>query len=165
MYLESTFFRPLMMSDSYVFTPQEVARSLPSFEWNNKRFPYEFLDIVYGDKNIYSTVRDMLKWDQALYAGKLFAKNTLDSAFSPYSFEKIGVRNYGLGWRMTLLPNGKKMLYHNGWWHGNNTVFIRLVDEEAMIIVLTNRFNRNIYSTKNLCNLFGNYMQNAQFEE
>jgi CubicO group peptidase (beta-lactamase class C family) len=165
MFLESTFFRPLQMNDTYVFTPQDVARSLPSFEWNNKRFPYEFLDIVYGDKNIYSTVRDMLKWDQALYAGKLFARNTLDSAFAPYSFEKSGIRNYGLGWRMTLLPNGKKMLYHNGWWHGNNTVFIRLVDEEAMIVVLSNKFNRNVYSTKNICNLFGNYMQNAEFEE
>lgn len=164
-YLENTFFRPLQMNDSYVFTTDDMSRALPSFEWNNRKYPYEFLDVVYGDKNVYSTVRDMFKWDQALYSGKLFTKATLDSAFAPYSFEKQGKRNYGLGWRMTMLDNGKKLLYHNGWWHGNNTVFIRLLDEEAVIIVLSNKFNRNIYSTKNLCNLFGDYMQSAEFEE
>lgn len=164
-YLENTFFRPLQMNDTYVFSPPDMSRALPSFEWNNRKYPYEFLDVVYGDKNIYSTAEDMLKWDQALYPGRLFTKQTLDSAFAPYSFEKQGNRNYGLGWRMTFLPNGKKLLYHNGWWHGSNTVFIRLIDEEAVIIVLSNKFNRRIYSTKNLCNLFGNYMQNGDFEE
>jgi hypothetical protein len=95
----------------------------------------------------------------------MFTRQTLDSAFAGYSFEKQGTRNYGLGWRMTFLPNGKKLLYHNGWWHGSNTVFIRLVDEEAVIIVLSNKYNRMIYSTKNLCNLFGDYMQSGDFEE
>ena len=151
------------MNDTYVFTPEDLSRSLPSFQWNNRRYRYEFLDNVYGDKNIYSTTRDMLKWDQALYPGRFFSKQTLDSAFTAYSFEKPGKRNYGLGWRMTLLDNGKKLLYHNGWWHGNNTVFIRLVDEEAVIIVLSNKFNRRIYSTKNICNLFGNYGQEDDF--
>lgn len=164
-YLENTFFKPLHMNDTYVFTPADMSRSLPSFEWNNRKYPYEFLDVVYGDKNIYSTARDMLKWDQALYPGRLFTKQTLDSAFAPYSFEKDGQRNYGLGWRMTFLSNGKKLLYHNGWWHGNNTVFIRLVDEQAVIIVLSNKFNRRTYAAKNICNLFGDYMQNGDFGE
>ena len=164
-FLENTFFKPLRMNDTYVFTPADMSRSLPSYQWNNKKIPYEFLDMVYGDKNIYSTVRDMLKWNQALYPGKLFTQSTLDSAFSPYSFEKNGKRNYGLGWRMTLLDNGKKLLYHNGWWHGNNSVFIRLIDEEAVIIVLSNRFNRQVYSSKNICNLFGHYMQSEDFAE
>ncbi|MEJ7767344.1 MAG: serine hydrolase domain-containing protein [Chitinophagaceae bacterium] len=164
-YMQNTFFRPLQMNDTYVFTPDDLSRSLPSYQWNNIKYPYEFLDVVYGDKNIYSTVRDMLKWDQALYTGNFFSKQTLDSAFTPYSFEKEGQKNYGLGWRMTLLNNGKKMLFHNGWWHGNNTVFIRLLDEEAVMIVLSNKFNRNVYSTKKLCNLFGDYLQSMEFEE
>ena len=164
-FLETTFFKPLRMNDTYVFTPQDGSRSLPSFQWNNKKFPYEFLDVVYGDKNIYSTVRDMLKWNEALYPGNLFARSTLDSAFTPYSFEKEGKRNYGLGWRMTLLDNGKKLLYHNGWWHGNNSVFIRLVDEHAVVIVLSNRFNRQVYSAKNICRLFGRYGQSEELGE
>lgn len=164
-YMENNIFRPLQMNDTYVFSPADMSRALPSFEWNNRKYPMEFLDVVYGDKNIYSTAENMLRWDQALYPGRMFTKQTLDSAFSGYSFEKQGNRNYGLGWRMTFLPNGKKLLYHNGWWHGSNTVFIRLIDEDAVIIVLSNKFNRRIYTTKNICNLFGDYMQAGDFEE
>lgn len=161
-FMKNTFFIPLGMKDTYVFTLEDTVRAMPSFEWNNRRFDIEFLDEVYGDKNIYSTVRDMLKWDQALYAGQLFSQKTLDTAFAPYSFEKEGKRNYGFGWRMTMLDNGKKLLYHNGWWHGNNTVFIRLLDEDATIIVLGNKFNRKIYSARYICDLFGKYMQQKE---
>jgi CubicO group peptidase (beta-lactamase class C family) len=164
-FLNQTFFAPLGMRDTYVYSLKDTARAMLSYEFNNRPFKLEFLDAVYGDKNIYSTVRDMLKWDQALYAGKLFKQATLDSAFAGYSWEKQGKRNYGLGWRMTFLDNGKKLLYHNGWWHGNNTAFIRLIDEKATIIVLGNKFNRRIYASKHLADLFGNYQQNGNTGE
>lgn len=164
-FMKNSFFVPLEMKNTYVCTSTKAPQAMPSYEWNNRKFETEFLDDVYGDKNIYSTVQDMLKWDQALYAGPLFTQQTLDSAFAPYSFEKEGKRNYGLGWRMTLLDNGKKLLYHNGWWHGNNTVFIRLPEEKATIIVLGNKFNRKIYSTRYLCDAFGNYMQHRHTED
>ena len=160
-FLKQTFFGPLQMNDSYVFSLKDTARAMHSYEYNNRECKLEFLDEVYGDKNVYSTVRDMLKWDQALYSGSMFKQSTLDSAFAGYSFEKQGKRNYGLGWRMTFLDNGKKLLYHNGWWHGNNTAFIRLTDEKATIIVLGNKFNRRIYASKKLSDLFGNYLQRA----
>ncbi len=166
-FLKQTFFEPLNMKDSYVFSLKDTSHAMLSYQYNNRPYKMEFLDAVYGDKNVYSTVRDMLKWDQALYAGSLFKQATLDSAFAGYSFEKQGKRNYGLGWRMTFLDNGKKLLYHNGWWHGNNTAFIRLIDEKATIIVLGNKFNRQIYASKHLADLFGNYLQhgNAGGEE
>ena len=158
-YLEETFFKPLQMTDTYIFSQTDYDRSMPSFEWNNRKYGLEFMDLVYGDKNVYSTVRDMLKWDQAMYDGKLFSAETLQAAFAGYSYEKAGQRNYGLGWRMTEVHNGKKIIYHNGWWHGNNTVFIRLPEDKATIIVLGNKFNRNIYHAKQLCDLFGDYKQ------
>ena len=164
-FLNHRFFVPLGMKDTYVFSLKDTARAMYSFQYNNRPYKLEFLDAVYGDKNIYSTVRDMLKWDQALYAGQLFKQSTLDAAFAGYSWEKQGKRNYGLGWRMTFLDNGKKLLYHNGWWHGNNAAFIRLTDEKATIIVLGNKFNRRIYASKHLADVFGNYMQNGNSAE
>lgn len=164
-FLKETFFKPLKMDNTYVFNINDTSTAMSSFGYNNKIFPMEFLDLVYGDKNVYSTVRDMLKWDQALYAGSMFQQATLDSAFTPYSFEKDGKRNYGLGWRMTFIDNGKKLLYHNGWWHGNNTVFIRLIDEHATIIVLGNKFNRKIYQAKGLADMFSDYQQHNEVEE
>lgn len=164
-FLNQAFFTPLQMKDTYVFSLKDTARAMLSYEYNNRPFRLEFLDAVYGDKNVYSTVRDMLKWDQALYAGRFFKQATLDSAFAGYSFEKQGKRNYGLGWRMTFLDNGKKLLYHNGWWHGNNTAFIRLTDEKATIIVLGNKFNRRIYASKHAADIFGNYLENGNAGE
>jgi CubicO group peptidase (beta-lactamase class C family) len=87
----------------------------------------------------------MYKWDQALYTGKLIKKSTLAEAFKPYSFEKPGVKNYGLGWRMFNYPDGLKILFHNGWWHGNNTCFYRFIEDNFTVIVLGNRFNKSIY--------------------
>jgi hypothetical protein len=63
---------------------------------------------------------------------------------------------------MVLLPNGKKLIYHNGWWHGNRTVLIRMLDENATIIALCNNDNTRVYASKNLCDLFGNYMQGKE---
>jgi CubicO group peptidase (beta-lactamase class C family) len=159
-YLRQTFFDPLGMKDTYVFTPADSAKSLPSFFYSGRQYAFDFLDLVYGDKNIYSTVRDLLKWDQALHSGRLFKKETLDAAYAGYSFERPGVNNYGLGWRMFLLRNGKKFIYHNGWWHGNRTAFYRLIDENVTIIALSNNDSKKVYSSKKLADMFGNYFKN-----
>ena len=161
-YLRQTFFDPLGMKDTYVFTPADSAKSLPSFFYSGRQYAFDFLDLVYGDKNIYSTVRDLLKWDQALHSGLLFKKETLDAAYSGYSFERPGVNNYGLGWRMFLLRNGKKFIYHNGWWHGNRTAFYRLLDENVAIIALSNNDSKTVYSSKKLADMFGNYFKNKE---
>jgi CubicO group peptidase (beta-lactamase class C family) len=163
-YLRQTFFEPLGMKDTYVFTPADSAKSLPSFFYNGRQYAFDFLDLVYGDKNIYSTVRDLLKWDQALHNG-FFKKETLDAAYAGYSFERPGVNNYGLGWRMFLLGNGKKFIYHNGWWHGNRTAFYRLIDENVTIIALCNNDSKKVYSSKKLADMFGNYFKNKDEEK
>lgn len=159
-YLKKTFFDPLGMKDTYVFTLADSARYMPSFYYSNREYRFEFLDAVYGDKNIYSTVRDLLKWDQALRRENYFKKPTLDQAYAGYSFEKPGTHNYGLGWRMYLLKNGKKLIYHNGWWHGNRTSFYRMPEENAVIIALCNNDCRYVYRVKELADIFGDYMQN-----
>jgi len=155
-FMKKTFFEPLGMSDTYVFTMADSARSLSSFFNSGRQYAFDFLDQVYGDKNIYSTVRDLLKWDQALQNG-FFRRPTLDSAYSPYSFEKPGINNYGLGWRMFVLKNGKKFIYHNGWWHGNRTAFYRLLEENVTIIALSNNDYKKVYGTKKLADIFGKY--------
>ncbi|HXB35044.1 MAG TPA: serine hydrolase domain-containing protein [Puia sp.] len=165
-FMTKTFFEPLRMQDTYVYTISDSAKAMASFYQSGRPFRMEFLDLVYGDKNIYSTVRDIYKWDQALRNGELFSKGVLDSAYAGYSFEKPGQRNYGLGWRMLFIPNGKKLIYHNGWWHGNRTVLIRMLDENATIIALSNNDYRNVYAAKRLCDLFGDYRQGHEsFDE
>jgi CubicO group peptidase (beta-lactamase class C family) len=159
-YLSETFFKPLGMDNSFVFQPGMEETVLPSYNWKNQQEAFTFLDAIYGDKNIYSTPRDMLKWANALDKGGLFQKETLDAAYTGYSNEKPGVKNYGLGWRLYIYPDNRKIIYHNGWWHGNNAVFTRLVDDSATVIILGNKFNKRIYDAKKLYTAFGAY--NAQ---
>jgi CubicO group peptidase (beta-lactamase class C family) len=164
-FLTKTFFLPLHMEDTYVYSISDTAKATRSYRLNGRIYPMEYLDMVYGDKNIYSTPDDMLKWDAALRGDVLFKKSTLDSAYTPYSLEKRGKRNYGLGWRMIVYPDGKKLIYHNGWWHGNRTVFIRMMEENATIIALCNNDNKKVYSAKKLCDVFGNYQQAHENDE
>ncbi len=149
-YYAANFFQPLQMQNTFVFDTSMLQKVIPSYDWKGELIPYNFLDAVYGDKNIYSTPQDLLIWDKALNCCKIFKDSTLMEAFAPYSNEKPGIRNYGLGWRMNIYPNGKKMIYHNGWWHGNNAAFIRLIEDSATIIVFGNKFNRNIYHAKEM---------------
>jgi hypothetical protein len=65
---------------------------------------------------------------------------------------------------MMLLPNGKKFIYHNGWWHGNRTAFYRLLDEKVTIIALSNNDYTRVYRTKQLADVFGNYFNGDEAE-
>jgi len=163
--LQQIFFGPLQMKNSFVCDTAMLQKVNPSYDWRGRIMPFNFLDAVYGDKNIYTTPRDLLNWDRALSSGKLFTEKTLEAAFTPYSNEKPGVRNYGLGWRMNVYPDGKKMIYHNGWWHGNNAAFIRLIKDSATIIVVGNKFNRGIYHAKDIAGLFSEYGTSEEEDE
>ncbi len=67
---------------------------------------------------------------------------------TPRSFEHPGVRNYGYGWRLIQKPDSSWLVYHNGWWHGNNTVFYRNIQDTTAIIILSNKFNKYVYNVK-----------------
>ncbi len=146
-FMREYIFEPLGMSNTFVYYP---SAGLPpnatyNYRYNWSRWPNNYADGVAGDKGIFSTPRDMYRWDQSFYQNKLLKPETLELAYRPCSFEKPGLRNYGLGWRMLCYPSGKKVIYHNGWWHGNNTVFYRFIEENLTIIVLGNKYNNNIY--------------------
>lgn len=121
------------------------------------KFRLTFLDFVYGDKNIYSTPQDLLKFDLATYSNKFFSEELRKEIFKGYSYEKPGIKNYGLGIRLYECVNDKTMFYHNGWWHGNTTSYITLKDEKITIIVLSNKYTKKVYQAKSLSSLFGNY--------
>ena len=166
-FMQKTFFKPLGMEHSFVISRNEQEKYMLSFQGNNSLWALDFSDGTYGDKNIYSTPRDLLKWDQAIGSGKVLREQTLDSAYTAYSNEKPGVHNYGLGWRLLFFPEkeNKKVIYHNGHWHGFNTAFSRL-PENATIIILSNRYNRLVYGVaKKLYDVFGDYGNKPHEEE
>lgn len=153
-YMDETIFKPLKMEHSFVFNQNNTDKYLPSYNAQMVAYKLEKYDLIYGDKNIYSTVRDLYLWDKALTEGRFLQPSTLEMAYEPKSPTNKYWHNYGLGWRVLAKPNEAKLIYHNGWWHGNNTVFTRLVDETATIIILGNKYNRAIYKGKEIASVF-----------
>jgi CubicO group peptidase (beta-lactamase class C family) len=142
------------MSHTFIFNAKNKDKYLPSYNAQMQPYELEKYDCIYGDKNVYSTARDLLLWDKALTEGTFLSPNTLQMAYEPKSPLTNSYHNYGLGWRMLIKPNEGKLIYHNGWWHGNNTVFTRLITDTATIIILGNRFNKTIYKGKELASIF-----------
>lgn len=167
-FMQQYFFEPLGMYNTFVYDP---AWGLPgnatkSYKSNWLVYPIVFSDGIYGDKGIYSTVQDMYKWDQSFYNYSFLDSSTTEYAYGPCSFERPGVKNYGLGWRMYCYPDGDKVVFHNGWWHGNNTVFLRFIKDNFTIIVLGNKFNKAIYQHgPALYSIINNSPMSAGFED
>ncbi|MDI9358706.1 MAG: serine hydrolase domain-containing protein [Phycisphaerales bacterium] len=152
-YLNDSIFKPLGMKNTYVFSEKNKDAYTPSYTRSLVPYSLRKLDCVYGDKNVYSTARDLLLWDDALYTHKILNQDVENLAFQGCSPHNSTNKNYGLGWR--IFDDGKvKFVYHNGWWHGNNTSFIRLIGDTATIIVLSNKKDFLAYKAKKLAGLF-----------
>jgi CubicO group peptidase (beta-lactamase class C family) len=146
-FMQTTFFEPLGMDHTFVYDFTDHTNHSIAISYNAKWQPQfdDCFDGVVGDKGVYSTTADMLKWDQAFYNYTFLNQEMVEEAYAPRSFENGGFKSYGYGWRMTKQQDGNYLIYHNGWWHGNNTVFCRNVNENATIIVLSNHFNKGVY--------------------
>lgn len=149
-FMQETFFGPLQMNHTFVYDYRDSIENRIAVSYNSKwQIQYDdCFDGVTGDKGIYSTVHDMFLWDKAFYDGEILTQEMMTEAYKPRSFEKPGVRNYGYGWRLIQKPDSSYLVYHNGWWHGNNTVFSRNIQDTTAIIILSNKYNRYVYNVK-----------------
>ncbi len=155
--MKQMIFAPLGMTNTFVFDiTKDCAIIAPSYK-GNMEIGKDYLDGIYGDKNIYSTPRDLLKFDKARYAPFFLNPDLIKKIYTGYSHESKGTRNYGLGVRMIEWEKGEPFYYHNGWWHGNTSSFITLRKEKVSIIVLSNKYTHKTYQTKKLAVLFGDY--------
>ncbi|WP_124640238.1 serine hydrolase domain-containing protein [Amniculibacterium aquaticum] len=156
--MKEMVFAPLKMKNSFIFREKDIPSAAQSFyNRGNRLYPLDRLDLIYGDKNVYTTPRDLLNFSKALYS-KNFVKSDLKKMiFQPYSNEKKGINNYGLGFRMKIFDNGEKLTYHNGWWHGTNSVFAHLLKSDVTIIAIGNKYSNRVYTALALSGLFEDF--------
>lgn len=156
--MQQMVFKPLKMKHTYVFQEKDISTAAKSFyQKGAKVHPYDRLDLIYGDKNIYTTPRDLFNFSRAMFADNFLSKDLMTMVFEPYSNEKPGINNYGLGFRMKIFDDHSKLTYHNGWWHGSNSVFGHLLDSKVTIIAIGNKYSQRVYSTLALSSLFENF--------
>ncbi|RZJ25174.1 MAG: class A beta-lactamase-related serine hydrolase, partial [Flavobacterium sp.] len=139
-------FKPLGMNDTYVFDiEKDKERSSKTYRAGGMQLAFDFLDAVYGDKNIYSTPRDLMKFDLATYDPDFLDKKLFKQVYQGYSHETKGEKNYGLGIRMINFKSGQNFYFHNGWWHGNTSAYVTLRNEKVSIIALSNKMTKKTY--------------------
>ncbi len=156
--MDEMIFKPLGMNDTYVYEyDKHKTTAVPSYKGNNVEIGLDFLDAIVGDKNIYSTPRDILKFDMARYSPNFLNPKLMKKVYVGYSYEHKGEKNYGLGIRMIEWVTGQHFYFHNGWWHGNTASYVNLKKEKVMIIALSNKYTQKTYRVRFLATLFGDY--------
>lgn len=156
--MSKIIFKPLGMTNTFVLDFDKDKKNVaPSYKGNRVEIGIDYLDKVYGDKNIYSTPRDLLKFDRARNSPYFLEPALLKQVYTGYSNEHPGRKNYGLGIRMINWETGKNYYFHNGWWHGFTSSYIPLKDENVTIIALSNKFTKSTYAVRKLAPIFGDY--------
>lgn len=164
--MSEMIFKPLGMKNTYVFDDDKDRKKIvPSYKGNGVEIGFDYLDNVYGDKNVFSTARDLLKFDRARQSPDFLKPELLKQVYTGYSNERKGTKNYGLGIRMINWETGQNFYFHNGWWHGNTSSYITLMKEGVTIIALSNKMTRNTYAVRKLAPIFGDYPFNFKDEE
>jgi CubicO group peptidase (beta-lactamase class C family) len=139
-FLEQEIFEPVSMSNTFVYDGPGKKKALAAIGYDQ----FGQIDdgeptAIPGDGGIYSTVDDLLKWDQALYTDKLVHQSTLSAAFTPGKVEE-GSSTYGFGWNVT--ENGRdKYVWHTGSHAGFRAFVERRLTERVTVLMLTNKGN------------------------
>lgn len=147
-FVEQRIFNPLGMDSSFVYNMRGdtivslyVEKGVPGYYkrgWRWREMTDDYLNGVMGDKNIYTSVEDLYKYDRALDDFTLLPKDIIEESFKPGS-PKYWKRkdNYGFGWR--IKKSMDSTVYHFGWWKGFRTFYIRDMQHQKTLIVLTNK--------------------------
>jgi CubicO group peptidase (beta-lactamase class C family) len=89
-------------------------------------------DIFIGAASIYSTVGDLLKWDQALYGEKLLSNKYKDLMF------KAIQPPYGYGWFISEDSKNGKVVSHGGDTFGYTSLIDRNLKSKTLTVILSN---------------------------
>ena len=92
---------------------------------------YIDMTIPYSAGALYSTTRDLLKWEQRLYSGKLLKPESVKKMTTPYK------DNYGFGLVISD-AHGHKRIDHGGGIEGFNTELAYYPDDDLAVIALAN---------------------------
>jgi CubicO group peptidase (beta-lactamase class C family) len=166
-YVRDSIFTKCGMSNSYVVSQNNPGGFLPSWSPGNRAYGFDCYDGIYGDKNVFTTCRDMLKYDSCIGENVLLTNSSYEQVWTPYFRDDHyhdSIEHYGLGWRLKIFPDSLKIPYHNGWWHGNNSVFQHVLADTAVIIVTGNRFTSRIYQAAKAANVFRPYYTKDHIE-
>jgi CubicO group peptidase (beta-lactamase class C family) len=145
-FLQESIFAPLQMTDTGYDSNKGIIPNRASGYVNvaDKFSNASYLDmsVPYAAGGLYSTVEDLLRWDQALYSARLVSRKSLEQIFAPHV--KATLRSltgsYGYGWMIGDEFNHKALM-HAGNVNGFSSFIARFPNDKATVIVLSNLEN------------------------
>ena len=148
-FVKQNVFDVCGMSNTYFFSVTDsIKNQAYGFDYRKRPVGTDEFDYVVGDKGICSTTQDMLLFSTYLFEGKIVSG--INEAMKPHARTGNG-RYYGLGFRIN--PNGgDTIIFHNGLWHGYRTAFQYRKSDKTTLVVLSNRFDKNVYQTSRIFN-------------
>lgn len=144
-FMQTEIFQPLGMTHTLVY--RRLGQTIP-----NQATGYmvsedgqvelsSFSSIIAGDGNVFSSLNDLVRYDQALRQAQIVSAPTLALAFAPGKLadgspiEKNG-ESYGMGWEIA-----GRYVHHDGSWMGTSTYYRHYLQPAVSIIVLSNDEN------------------------
>jgi CubicO group peptidase (beta-lactamase class C family) len=92
-----------------------------------------------GNGGILSNVHNMYKWHLALEGTKILSEAAKEKYYSPHIPEGHGARSfYGYGWSVMETPRKTTLITHNGGNPYSGADFLRYVDDDVVIIMMSN---------------------------
>lgn len=151
-YSDSTFFNNHKVATGYLSPKAEAG--------------FFYMNGINGDKGIFSTVDDMLKWDLALYSNEPVKKEISHNAFIPQTKTRRHNIFYGYGWKMYYLEDSTRILFHSGWWRGYQAVIMRIPKDKTTVIILKNKKTSHPVDQRAMIDILfpGNHFFNSNFK-
>jgi CubicO group peptidase (beta-lactamase class C family) len=142
-YMNQFIFTPLGMSQSGVQRTNDlIIHRATGYEVEDGKLspsPKNHLAYAMGGGDIYSTVLDLLKWDQGLYGNDLLSPESLDVLFDG-SADQYG--GYGYGFKIKTykrnIASEGKLVRHGGSMYGFICNIHRYLDDQVTVIILGN---------------------------
>lgn len=146
-FLKERVFSQLGMSTARVISEYDIIPNraagyqLRNGEIKNQAWVSPSLNTT-ADGSLYLSALDMIKWDEALAAGKLLSKASYDQMWTPVRLADGKEQPYGFGWGIRRI-NGKRLIDHSGAWQGFRSYIGRYPEDRVTIIVFANCSNAN----------------------
>ncbi len=140
-YLKDTFFKPLGMNNTGVYKATELL--------DNEAYGYSYQNDTIGKAvnwdmswaggagAIYSTVKDLYTWNEAVFNGKVLKEESLKAAFTSTVLNNKEKTDYGYGWALQDI-RGVKFISHGGGLNGFVSYLERQPEHKVTVVVLCN---------------------------
>ncbi len=142
-FVDREIFEPLGMCHSFIFTPERdsaAASRITSYHWTGrywKEYGFDYRNGVVGDKGLFSTADDMMKFAMAFHYDWLWCNETCQSIFTKTDVWGAHDSEYGYGWRMREWDSMQVVL-HYGFWNSFRTGLIQFPESKVTLVILNN---------------------------